>query len=273
MFSYLNTSILFSAQRMVSAFFVMFLTIPAAHAFEPDWSLYEEILSEHTYDGHREYMDAKMVNYGALKADPRWGHLLGYMAAYPKSELKTKEQKLAFYLNGYNILSIDMVVRHWPIRRLKSLGSMVKPVWTHRAGILAGEEVTLRHLEHGILRKLGDPRVHLAINCASMSCPDLRHEPYSADRIESQLSDQSAKFLLQENKGILIDNNRVYLSSIFIWFEEDFDVMGGVEAFVKRFRPDLPADIHLEGALPYNWNVNAEMTNKERRQALAASVW
>lgn len=167
----------------------------AAKAAAPDWTLYQAILAEHTYQGRRDYMDANMVDYGAHKDDPRWHYLLAYIAAYPKSALTTREDKLAFYLNGYNILSINMVVRHWPIRRLKSLGSMLRPVWTHRAGILAGDEVTLRHLEHGILRKLGDPRVHMAINCGSMSCPDLRHEPYTAARLDAQLNDQVVKFL------------------------------------------------------------------------------
>lgn len=219
-------------------------------------------------------MQANLVNYSGLKRDPRWPDLIAAQAAFPKTELETPAEKMAFYLNGYNILSINLVLANWPLTRLKSLGSLLRPVWTHPAGVLAGEAVTLRHLEHGILRKMGDPRIHVAINCASMSCPDLRAEPYTAKDIDKQLDDQAERFLQQKNKGIIIDeNNKVYLSSIFIWFKKDFEKVGGIESFVRKYRPGLPEKIHLEGAIPYNWNINADLSHKERRQALAAFDW
>lgn len=242
-------------------------------AREPDWTFYSALLKEYTYPGHREFMDATLVNYTALKKDKRWPELIRMLAEFPKTDLETKAEKMAFYINGYNILSINMVISNWPVIRLKSLGSMLRPVWTHHAGVLAGEKVTLRRLEHGILRKMGDPRIHVAVNCASMSCPDLRPEPYTAGNLDAQLDDQAVKFLAQKNKGILIDNNSVYLSSIFDWFEDDFVVVGGVESFVRKYRTDLPKGARFKGVLPYNWNINANLSPKERKKALAAFDW
>ncbi|WLQ12222.1 DUF547 domain-containing protein [Hahella aquimaris] len=244
-----------------------------ANAKEPDWSAYSELLRQYVKPDHKEYMDANFVDYGALKGNEKFAKLVEQIATFPLSDLETPEERMAFYLNGYNILAIKMVVDNWPITKLKSLGSFFKPVWTFDAGVLCGEKVTLRYLEHGILRKMGDPRIHMALNCASMSCPDLRIEPYTASNLNQQLEEQSKKYLTQENKGIVIENDVIHLSSIFGWFEDDFAVVGGVEAFVRKYRRDLPMNIKFSTDLPYNWNVNATLNRSELRQALAKSDW
>ncbi|MDG9669164.1 DUF547 domain-containing protein [Hahella sp. CR1] len=247
--------------------------LSAASAKEPDWSTYSELLQQYVKPGHKEYMDANFVDYGALKENEKFTKLVEQVATFPLSDLETPEERMAFYLNGYNILAIKMVVDNWPIVKLKSLGSFFKPVWTFDAGVLCGEKMTLRYLEHEILRKMGDPRVHMALNCASMSCPDLRIEPYTAINLNEQLEEQSIKYLTQDNKGILMENGVIHLSSIFGWFEDDFAVVGGIEAFVRKYRQDLPADIKFSADLPYNWNVNATLNRSELKRAMAKSDW
>jgi hypothetical protein len=224
--------------------------------------LYGTLLQEHTYEGQGDGLEARMVDYPALAGDERWSRLIALLANYPEENLDSLGARKAFYLNAYNILAMDMVMSHWPLRSLRSVGSLVNPVWKHDAGVAAGKSVTLSYLEHDVLRAMGDPRVHMAINCASLSCPDLRHEPYQAAVIDRQLDNQVSRFLKQDYKGSLIDTEgqRIRLSSIFAWFEEDFESAGGIESFVRRYRPDLPEAWDMRADLPYNWGVNGELS-------------
>ncbi len=224
--------------------------------------LYGALLEDHTREGRNDGLAVRLVDYPALTGDERWSSLIALLATYPKEELSSAEARKAFYLNAYNILAMDMVLSNWPLRSLRSVGSLVNPVWKHDAGVVAGDPVTLSYLEHDLLRAMGDPRVHMAINCASLSCPDLRHEPYKAAVIDEQLDDQVMRFLDQDYKGMLLDseNQRVRLSSIFDWFEEDFESAGGVEQFVRGYRPDLPEAWEMDADLPYNWGVNGKLS-------------
>ena len=224
--------------------------------------LYGALLEDHTREGRDDGLPVRLVDYPALSGDDRWPELVGLVASYPAANLTSQEQRKAFYLNAYNILAMNMVLDNWPLRSLRSVGSLVKPVWKHDAGVVAGQEVTLSYLEHEVLRGLGDPRVHMAINCASLSCPDLRHEPYRSAVIDQQLDEQVTRFLKQAHKGILIDtkNQKVRLSSIFDWFEEDFESAGGVEQFVRRYRNDLPDTFVVTADLPYNWGINGKLS-------------
>jgi hypothetical protein len=226
---------------------------------------YAELLARHTTVGEKVSMPARMVDYSALSGDPEWATLVQALAEFPIAGLHTQDQKKAFYLNAYNILSMNMVQQHWPLHTLRSLGSMLDPVWAHNAGVVGGENVTLRVLENDVLRAMGDPRVHMAINCASMSCPDLRHEPYVSSRLDKQLDDQSVQFLKQENKGIILNkaDNVLHLSSIFDWFESDFESYGGVEAFVRYYRPELAKDLILAPDIPYDWRVNGTLNGRD----------
>ncbi len=103
---------------------------------------------------------------------------------------------------------------------------------------------------------MGDPRIHLAIVCASISCPDLRNEPYTAAKLNEQLDYQSRQFLNNEGKGLKIEKKAIRLSKIFDWFKGDFKASGGVMTFIKRYRTDLPA-LKIEANMPYDWTVNA----------------
>ena len=226
---------------------------------------YAQLLAHHTAVGNKSAMQAMMVDYPALSDDPEWALLIQALAVFPLADLSTQDQKKAFYLNAYNILAMNMVQQHWPLRTLRSLGSILAPVWAQDAGVVGGENVTLRALEDDVLRAMGDPRVHMAINCASMSCPDLRHEPYVSSRLDKQLDDQSVRFLNQNNKGIILNkaDNVLHLSSVFDWFEGDFEAYGGVEAFVRRYRPELSSDLTLMADIPYDWRVNGTLSGRD----------
>lgn len=234
-------------------------------------TLYQQVLDTHVSSGNKNGLPANMVDYSAIKADPRLAQLKGMLEAYPKEQLDTQAKKIAFYLNAYNILAIAKVCDHWPLFKLKSMGTFYKPVWTHQVGEVCGEKMTLRKLEHEVLRKLGEPRIHFALNCASMSCPDLRNEPYVAEKLESQLEEQTRIFLSQSGKGLLIEGDRLLLSSIFEWFEEDFSDEGGVLAFVQPYLPTTDKAWKISGYLEYDWSVNDHLSGSERTKIKRSS--
>lgn len=223
-------------------------------AREPDWTSYQKVLS-HTKAGSKNGVSLVWVDYATIKTNGSLNNTYQGLAAFNIEHLANREEKLAFYINAYNILALKMVADHWPAESIKDTGSLFSPVWDKPAGTLGGKTVTLGEIEHNILRLMNEPRIHLAIVCASVSCPDLRNEPYTATRLDKQLDEQTRKFLGNASKGLKIDKKTIRISKIFDWFEEDFEVYGGVPAFIKRYRSDLP-DLKMNANIPYDWEVN-----------------
>ena len=129
---------------------------------------------------------------------------------------------------------------------------------------LFGEKVTLDHVEHDLIRKdYKEPRVHFALVCAARSCPPLRGEPYTPDKLDEQLEDQGSVFMNTPSKNrVDLENRTVYLSKIFKWFSGDFEeASGSVLAFV---RPYFPKDISKQleehefavEYMDYDWALN-----------------
>ena len=226
-----------------------------AVAEEPAWGAYYSVLS-HVKPGSKNGVSLMLVDYPAIKADGSLDKAYRELAAFKPERLAGREEKLAFYINAYNILALKMVADHWPVESIKDAGNLLKPVWDKPAGELGGKTVTLGEIEHKILRPMGEPRIHLAIVCASVSCPDLRNEPYTAAGLNQQLDDQALRFLNNQGKGLKIEENAIRVSRIFDWFEEDFKSQGGVRAFLKRYRTDLP-DLKVEADITYDWEVNS----------------
>lgn len=235
------------------------LSMPASTlAAEPDWAEYDKLLKRYVAENDGDHTFAR-VDYSTLRHEPGLTDVIARLAGYPVKTLASREEKLAFYINAYNILAIKIVLDHWPLASLRDAGSFWSPVWEKPAGIVGGRSVTLDEIEHEILRPLGEPRVHFAIVCASRGCPDLRREPYSAAHLNAQLSDQARRFLRNPYKGLRLGGGRIRISRIFDWFASDFDRVGGVETFVRRHRPDLPPGQRLRADLGYDWSLNGDV--------------
>ena len=236
----------------------------SAPAAALDLDLYALLLGQHTHAV--QDTAGTRVDYAGLRQDPAWRRLVGTLEASDPGALSGRNQRLAFWINAYNILAIDWLVREGPAASIRDLGSLVQPVWKKPAGRIGGHPVTLDQIENETLRPLGEPRIHFAIVCASTSCPSLRREPFRAGELERQLDDQARSFLANPHKGLVIDRERgkLRVSKIFDWFDEDFGKEEGTVAFLTRYasaadwiwlvkhahRPHL-------GFLPYDWNVNA----------------
>jgi Protein of unknown function, DUF547 len=205
------------------------LTARPAHAL--DEALYARLLERHTVAV--EDIASTRVDYAALRGSADWEALIASLAASDPSRLTSPAERLAFWINAYNVLAIDVVRRNYPVDSIRSIGSLFSPVWKKPAGTIGGRVYSLDEIEHQILRPLGEPRIHGAIVCASLSCPPLRREPYRAADLDAQLDDNVRRWLADRRKGMRLDRpgETLELSPIFDWFEADFDDVLG---FVAR---------------------------------------
>jgi len=220
-----------------------------------DWSAFDQFLKSHVVQGNYQGIEANLVDYPALVNDQSFLQIADSLNRYNPAPLSANE-KLAFYINAYNYFAIKIVVDNWPVKKsIKDIGSLLRPVWKKTVGHINGEPVTLDEIEHAILRPMGEPRIHFAIVCASMSCPDLRTEIYNAEQLDAQLDDQVSVFLANNTKGAIIKKDTLYLSEIFDWFGEDFAKSGGVIAFVSHYQPRLGNFKDFE-TIDYNWQLN-----------------
>jgi hypothetical protein len=252
-------------RRWVVALLVATLLTPARAIGMDVNDLYGELLVRHT----RETRDAAgvRVDYAAVAKDPDWRRLVDALAAAPPpAESASRADRLAYWINAYNVLAIDLVARRQPVASIRDIGSLLRPVWKRTAGTLGGRAVTLDEIEHAILRPLGEPRIHVAIVCASTSCPSLAREPFRAARIEAQLDAAARAFVGNREKGVRVEAGGVRLSTIFEWFAADFAAGGGVLAFVRRYADaELAAALDALGPDPridfldYDWSLNGRM--------------
>ncbi|MDP3839735.1 MAG: DUF547 domain-containing protein [Methylococcales bacterium] len=171
--------------------------------------------------------------------------------------MASKEEKLAFYINTYNILALKMVLDNLPVDSIKDVGNLLSPVWKKTAGVIAEKDVSLDAIENEVLRPMGEPRIHFAIVCASVSCPDLRTEPYTAEKLNAQLDDQVKSFLNNVKKGLNDDGKVIHVSKIFDWFEKDFKTVGGIEAFIRQHHSGLSKEAAIETDIDYDWSLNS----------------
>ena len=256
--------------RMPTAVSLVFLSI-ALPAPALDASLYTRLLQQHTVAV--DDIASTRVDYAALRGSPEWERLLASLRSDDPSRLGSRDERLAFWINAYNILAIDVVRRHHPVRSIRDVGGLLSPVWKKPAGEIGGETYTLDGIEHGILRKLGEPRIHGAIVCASLSCPPLRREPYRAADLDAQLDENVRRWLADPRKGARLDraSGTLTLSPILHWFAEDFgdDPVG----FAARHLPpadaawirDHRASLRLRW-FDYDWRLNDAATAATRER-------
>ena len=204
--------------------------------------IYDSLLKKYVHNARVDYR-------GFISSSEQFNTYLKQLGSVSEKDYVSwsREEKLAFWINAYNAFTIKAIIDHYPIKSKLSLSSIIYPknsirqingVWDKLRFQAAGKMVSLNEIEHELLRKKFDePRIHFAIVCASVGCPDLLSEAYRADKINSQLESQAVKFVNNTIKGAQINTveEMVKLSKIFDWFGEDFiDKYGSTELFKGR---------------------------------------
>ena len=165
------------------------------------------------------------IAYGRVDAAGR-SLLDGYIAmleATPVSHLARAEQ-LAYWINLYNAVTTRVVLQHYPVRSIRDIdgGPFGGGPWGMKLVTVEEERLSLDDIEHGILRPIWhDPRIHYALSCASISCPKLQPSGYTAGNVE-QLLDEAARAYVNDPRGVRITDGQLIVSSIYVWYREDF---------------------------------------------------
>jgi hypothetical protein len=221
---------------------------------------------------------ATQVDYAGFAADRAElrRYLDGLSAVSPATFAGwPKPERQAFLMNAYNAFTVELILtRHPDLKSIKDLGSLLSSPWRQKWIPLLGTKVSLDDIEHAMLRKRGDyddPRVHFAVNCASVGCPALREEAFVAARLDAQLDEQTLRFMSDRTRNRWnAQRGRLELSKIFDWYGEDFRLghrgIGSLPAFAARYADrlaDAPADRERIRAgtvdiafADYDWSLN-----------------
>ena len=178
---------------------------------------------------------------------------------HPNDKYWSEEERLAYWINAYNAYTVALIVDHFPVLSIKDIRNgvpFVNSVWDIKFIQIEGAVYDLNNIEHSILRKeFEEPRIHFAINCASVSCPELLNQAYWPDQIEKQLEEAAIRFINDENRNDLESENP-RISKIFRWFGGDFKIDGrGVVDYINRYAEPRLVDKNV-GYLDYNWQIN-----------------
>ena len=219
----------------------------AAHAEVGAWQKdYDTLL--------KKYVSGGGVRYSAWKANAAdmaaLEKVISAVAAENPSSYPRNE-KLAFYINAYNASILSEALQKYPT---KSVKDTLFTFFTAKRITVAGEKMSFNHLEKDIIRPLGEPRIHFALNCASRSCPPLRAEVYSAAKLDAQL-DEQARGYVNSDRGVKVNGDTGQLSKIFDWYKEDFGGDAGVSAFLKKHRKEK-SDFKTVSYQDYDWGLN-----------------
>jgi len=196
-----------------------------AEAF--DHSRLDRLLQQHVVLSGRG--EASAVDYSALAANR--GELESYLQVLSAVDRSAFEQwadteQLAFLINAYNAFTLQLILTEYPaLESIKDLGSLFRSPWKKEFVPLLGEQRSLDDIEHGLIRGSGryrEPRIHFAVNCASIGCPALLNQAYNGDQLEQQLEQQTRAFLRDRSRNRIKDGE-LQLSPIFKWYRQDFE--------------------------------------------------
>ena len=248
----------------------------SALAFDHGHRAWDELLRRHVR--HVEGGNASRVDYAGMAKDrAALAAVLGDYQKVARGEFDawTKPQQQAFLFNAYNAFTIEKILTRYPgIKSIRDFGTVFGNPWKDRFFTLFGQPAHLDRIEHEILRQEGvydDPRVHVAVVCASVGCPMLRNEAFVADRLEAQLEDALRRFLSDRTRNRYNpQSGKLEVSRIFDWYGKDFEKghkgFSSVKQALSRYADllaDRPADRAIVKArqaevsfLDYDWSLN-----------------
>ncbi len=240
--------------------------------FDHQYAAWDALLKKHV----KWLPDNKQsrVNYkGFVTERAELKKQLDAFSAVPKAEFDKwpRGQQMAFLINAYNAFTIEHILSKYPnLKSIKDLGSIVSSAWKKKFFTLLGEERNLDWIEHEQLRpRYSEPRIHVAVNCASIGCPALPPEAFTAARLEAQLEEGMVRFMGDHTRNRMADG-KLEVSQIFKWFHEDFEKgnkgFSKLEDVFAKYADqltDVPADrekLHAKAVsisnLEYDWSLN-----------------
>jgi hypothetical protein len=260
-------------------FAIVLLGLMAGNAFaqfDQTYKSWDDLLKKHVK--YVQNGSASRVDYAGFAKDrAALKTVLDSYSAVPKAEFDKwpKPAQQAFLINAYNAYTVELILTKYPdLKSIRDLGSFVSKPWSKKFFTLFGQETTLDNIEHDMLRKEGvydDPRVHVAVVCASIGCPMLRNEAFTAGNLEASLEDGMKRFLSDRTRNRFSpQTKKLEISKIFDWYGKDFEKghkgFASVKATMAKYADqlaDAPADRALVKEqkadvtfLDYDWSLN-----------------
>ena len=212
-------------KKLIALLLFFVAALAQAQGFDHNYAAWDGLVKKHV----KWLPDNKQsrVDYAAFAKDrAELKQVLDALSAVPKATFDgwSKEQRMAFLINAYNAFTVEIILTKYPdIKSIKELGLFNRGPWKNEFFTLLGAKHHLDWIEHEELRpKYGDPRVHAAVTCPSIGCPALRNEAFTAARLEAQLDDGMVRFLGDRTRN-RVREGKLEVSSIFKWFQEDFE--------------------------------------------------
>jgi len=169
----------------------------------------------------------------------------------PPANYWDKNDSLAYFINAYNAVTVKLILDNYPLKSIRD----IKDPWDSKSLNLPNNRLTLNDIEHKVLRKMDDPRIHFAINCASASCPQLSNEAFRASKVQKQLEEATALFINDTSKNQISEKN-IGLSKIFLWFSKDFGSKKERIAFIQKYSQKSFKDNAKIKYQEYDWSLN-----------------
>ena len=217
-----SKSILFIPMLIMAAI-ISLPTLSSENEAYIDHRLWQQVLDRYLVEDHISGINR--VDYQAIKNhdNPLLDNYLNYAATIDVERYSRAEQ-MAFWINLYNAVTVKLIVDNYPVASITKLGQKLLAFgpWDDPLITVNGEPLTLNNIEHDILRQQWqDYRIHFAVNCASLGCPNLRATAFTSANLESEL-EAGAREFLRHQRGLALQNNELTLSSIFDWYKDDF---------------------------------------------------
>lgn len=208
-----------------------------------------------------EGIDYIAVDYDGWAKDKRHKQVMDDLMSINPDTIESDSAKKAYWINVYNIFVVDMIAKTGERETVSNLGDALKSPFSTYKWKISGKEYTLDQIKNDILRPMGDPRIHFALNSATISDPDLRREAYRPARLEGQLRDQVLVSFKNPTKGIQFDGDIVRVPHFMKVNKMDFK-SGDIKTWLKGYYPEhINADSEI-GFFQQNWNLN-KMPDKE----------
>jgi len=218
-----------------------------------EYTLWTDLLNKHVKDNGR-------VDYkGIIKDSVDFNAFLELVETHhPNEKNWSSDEQLAYWINAYNAFTVKLILDNYPVESIKDIKSgvpFINSVWDIDFIEIEGIQYSLGNIEHGIIRKnFDEPKIHFAVNCASVSCPNLINEAYSPKKLDAQLTQVAKDFLYNTSKNNL-DGEKLEISKIFNWYKSDFVKNGSVPEYIQQFVKEDVASKNIS-YLDYDWNLN-----------------
>jgi len=219
---------------------------------------------------------ATVVDYDGIAANREaLQSYLDSLSAVTQGEFNSfeRDEKLAFLINAYNAFTVELILQENQPDSIRDIGTLFSSPWAKAFFSLLGESRTLDELEHEMIRgnpDLMDPRIHFAVNCASIGCPALRAMAYTGDQLDDQLEDSTTQFLSDKQRNRYnSEQDALEVSKIFDWYQDDFEgAAGSLSHYLLQYSDTLGIPANRQKALdgedmevqflPYDWSLNTQ---------------